>query len=194
MAKNESSEFIITPEFRAAFAYVFEPQDAFNEGQQPSYTLVMLFPKDKPESIKPLQDLMKKVVFEKFPDPNKRPKGLDNPIKDGDDKAEWDGFPGHWYVRAKSKYQPGVVDAKTKPIINPADFYSGCYARAEVNAYYYDQKGNKGVSFGLSNVQKLRDGEPFGNRRKPEDVFSPVVSEGDDALYENDSASDDMFA
>ncbi|MCH8286026.1 DUF2815 family protein [candidate division KSB1 bacterium] len=37
-------------------------------------------------------------------------------------------------------------------------------------------RGNAGVSFGLGNVQKIKDGDPFGNRTKAEDDFSPVAN------------------
>jgi hypothetical protein len=43
-----------------------------------------------------------------------------------------------------------------------------------VRPYYYDQKGNKGVSFGLLNLQTVADGDPLGGRVRPTDAFKPV--------------------
>jgi hypothetical protein len=82
--------------------------------------------------------------------------------------------PGTVYVRAASEFKPGVVDGQKKEIINPQEFYGGCYARAQVHAYWYDVKGNKGVTFGLDNVQFVRDGEPFGGRQKASEAFDAM--------------------
>ncbi|WP_423787999.1 ssDNA-binding protein, partial [Klebsiella pneumoniae] len=42
----------------------------------------------------------------------------------------------------------------------------------------YEQSGNKGVAFGLQNLQKLRDGEPLGGRVPASKAFEAVPSEG----------------
>jgi hypothetical protein len=41
-----------------------------------------------------------------------------------------------------------------------------------MNAYAYDVSGNRGVSFGLGNVQKVADGEALSSRTTAEDDFS----------------------
>ena len=66
------------------------------------------------------------------------------------------------------------MDSHVQDIIEEKDFYPGCYARATVRAFAYDQAGNRGVAFGLQNIQKLADGEPLGGRTKPHDDFEPV--------------------
>ncbi|PWG75044.1 hypothetical protein DF186_14750, partial [Enterococcus hirae] len=43
-----------------------------------------------------------------------------------------------------------------------------------IRPFTYDVSGNRGVAFGLQNVQKLRDGDPLGGRTKPEDDFEPM--------------------
>jgi hypothetical protein len=58
--------------------------------------------------------------------------------------------------------------------MNPQEAYGGAYMRAQIHAYWYDVKGNKGVTFGLDNVQFVRDGEPFGGRQKAEDAFDAI--------------------
>jgi hypothetical protein len=63
-------------------------------------------------------------------------------------------------------------------IINEADFYPGCYARATVRPFWYDTAGNKGVAFGLQNIQKLADGEPLGGRVVASKEFEPVAPAG----------------
>lgn len=169
MAENEH---LITPEFRAAFVWVFEPREGDNGDK---YELVMIFPKTT--DIAELKQAAAKAARDKWGD-NAGKMKLDSPFHDGSEKVDregnlYDGFgPDVVYVRASSNYQPGLVDANTKPIIDPTAFYSGCYARAEIHAFAYDRNGKRGVSFGLDNLQKLRDGEPLGvKRKKAEEVF-----------------------
>jgi hypothetical protein len=85
-----------------------------------------------------------------------------------------------------TKQKPGVVDEKVQPIVEEGEIYGGCYVRASLSVYAYDQSGNKGVSFGLRNIQKVGDGEAFGGRTRAEDDFTPV-----DASASADV--DDMF-
>lgn len=86
--------------------------------------------------------------------------------------------PGVVYVRAASEFKPGVINAQKQEIMNPQEAYGGAYFRAQVHAYWYDVKGNKGVTFGLDNVQLIRDGEPFGGRQKAEDAFDAIEVPG----------------
>ena len=189
-----SEGFILTPEFRVGFPSVFTPKEG-KPGTTPKYEMTMLFRKEDKKLLAEMQNMVKAKLTEKFPDPSKKPAGLKMPFGDGDTK-DWDGFAGCYFVRCKSQYLPGIVGPDSKPIINPGDFYGGCYARAEINCYYYDTDGNRGVAIGLSNIQKLRDGETFGNRQKPEEVFDPVTpTEDSDELYGGGTGAvdDDVF-
>ena len=166
-------ERITTPKFRASFPNVFMPK-AFAEGQDAKYSIVMLF--DKGVDISELKKIAKAAAVEKWGD--KIPKNLRTPFRDGDTEKEGiDGYENTIFISASSKMQPGIVDHKTNPILDQGEFYGGCYARATLTAFAYDVAGNKGVSFGLQNVQKLNDGEPFSGRMKAEDDFSPIETE-----------------
>lgn len=179
---------VITHEFRVSFPAVLTPK-AF-EDQEPKYSLVMLYDKktdlSKPATNKagePLSMSMKQAVFnaatEKWGPKEKWPKNLRLPFRDGDEKSDTPGYAGMIFVSASSKQQPGLVNAQRQPILNERDFYAGCYARAELIAFAYEKMGNKGVSFSLQNVQKLRDGEPFSGRKNAEDVFDSVEDGSD---------------
>ena len=177
MAKEAKKfEKIMSPEFRVSFAYVFTPQTGFDNGT-PKYSLVMLIPKKT--DITEMKRILKAAAVTKWGD--KIPKGLRNPIRDGDEK-ELDGYKDMWAISATSKIKPGLVDADKTAILTSDVFYSGCYARATLTAFAYDQKGNKGVAFGLQNIQKLRDGEPFSGRTRPEEDFDAQAGSpsGDD--------------
>jgi hypothetical protein len=66
------------------------------------------------------------------------------------------------------------VDAAVQPIMEEGEFYAGCYARATISPYAYDKAGNRGVAFGLRNIQKIADGEPFSGKSKPENDFDSL--------------------
>lgn len=163
-----ATEKVLTPKFRVSFPAVFVPRSPM-DGAEPKYSVVMLFPKDA--DLSKLKKIAKDAVTEKWGD--KVPKNLRNPFRDGNEK-ELEGYEGMIFVTASSKMKPGIVNANREPIISADDFYAGCYARATVNAYAYDKNGNAGVAFGLKNIQKLEEGEPFSGRTKPEDDFDAV--------------------
>jgi hypothetical protein len=175
---------LITPEFRVSFPYLFKP-NAFQEGKEPKYSVTMLF--DKKANLKPLKQLMMETIKEKWG--SNPPKGLRKPFRKGSEK-ELQGYDDDTiFMTCSSKMKVGLVDQARQPIIHEDDFYAGCYAHASVTCYAYDNQFGKGVSFGLQNVQKLRDGEPFSGRTKPEDDFE--ILEADDAFDAVDVDSED---
>lgn len=184
-----ATQSIVTNKFRLAFPAIFEPEkNNLNTNGKEKYAITMLFPKGT--DLDALKKLAKDAVAEKWPDPNKRPKNIRYPFRDGDE-VDWDGFEGNVFIKASSLYRPGVVNQKVKPVLDPEEIYAGCYCRAEVNAFAYDTQGNKGVSFGLQNVQKVAEGDRFGGRKDPEKVFGAVEQEADDDP--NNYDNDDLF-
>ncbi len=159
----------VTPVFRVRFPSVFKAT-VFQEGDEPKYSIVMLYGKD--EDLSSLREIVNQARIKKWGE--EIPIGYRNPLRNGDEKA-YKGFAGTTYVRASSKRAPGVVDKKLNPIANHEKFYSGCYAKASVTAFAYDNKGNKGVSIILHNIQKVADGEPLDGRSSPEEDFEVVV-------------------
>ncbi|WID42014.1 Cas4 nuclease superfamily protein [Pseudomonas phage ZQG1] len=195
MADKKQIRKVTTPKFRVSFEHVFTPQ-APMEGQQgdPKYGLSMLFDASaqKTPAYKAMMDLAVAAAKEKFGDKAKPDgkgwfHGLRHPFRDGNEKSELEGYEGCMFASATSKMQPGLVDQNLQRIISTDDFYSGCYARATVTAYGYDKAGNKGVAFGLQNVQKLADGDRFSGRTAAEDDFEAVddfVAESDDSFMQ----------
>lgn len=171
---------IFTPPFRVSFPNVFRPS-SYNGGE-PKYSLSMLFyPANFNEQAKKAWAEMGRIAdeaaLEKF---KKRIKDLpDNfrkPMRKGEEKAHLDGYgPGCMFASASSKQAPGVVDRNREDILEQ-DFYPGCWARASVTAFAYDNKG-KGVAFGLHNLQKLGEGENFSGRIAAEEDFGDSVDD-----------------
>ena len=170
---EKKSTQVLTPEFRVSFPAVFTPKASMDGGKS-KFTITMLF--QKTTDITALKLAVKAALVEKWgADATKYPKNLRLPFRDGTEK-DYDGYGADVvFCSATSMQKPGLVDQAVQAIIEPNEFYGGCYARATVNAYAYEVKGNKGVALGLRNIQKLRDGEPFSGRSKPETDFDAIA-------------------
>lgn len=102
------------------------------------------------------------------------------PFRNGLEKAA--KFPGYdagiTFVGATSTGQPGIVGPDGKTVNTKGYIYAGCWARATLNAFVYEGE-NIGVSFGLQNLQKVRDDAAFGGKTNATDDFGPIdVPEG----------------
>ena len=175
------SNKVLTPEFRSAFVAVFKAKGIKGDASaKEKFGVTMLFPKGT--DLSALKAAAHEAAVNKWG--KDLPKKLKTPFKDQGERADdYAGFEeGGIYITAQSDTRPGVVDAKVQDIIDENDFYSGCWARATVNAYAWEHPtGGKGVSFGLLNVQKLRDGDRLGGgRAKPTEDFTPVEGANDE--------------
>lgn len=179
---------VVTPEFRVSFPAIFKPK-AF-PGQEAKYSVVMLF--DRNTDLAKLKAAVKNAIVEQFGDDKARwPKKFKLPFRDGVEREGTEGYgPNTIFVSATSKTQPGLVNNRLEKIISETDFYPGCWARAELIAYWYDVNGNKGVGFSLQNLQKIKDDKSFSGRKQAEDVFDAIDNGSDDpAAY---GGGDDM--
>lgn len=179
---------VTTPKFRVSFPNVFEAKSFQN--QEAKFSITMLF--DKKTDLKAMKEAALNAAIEKWGEKTAKDlwaqkisikgKKLRVPFRDGDEKADMNGYEGMIFVSASSKQRPGVVDQNRVPI-TAADgsFYAGCYARATLIAFAYDTAGNIGVSFSLQNVQKWADGEQFSGRRKAEDEFDSIEDGSEEA-------------
>lgn len=177
--KNERK--VITGEVRLSYARLFKPND--NDQGTPVWSTVILIPKSDRATMAKLKKAAAKAL-ELGIEKGKLRKGMTlekawTTLKDGDDMDEpVADYADHWYMNVNSYRKPGVVDRHRDPLDDERDVYSGCYARVSLTAYPFDAKSNKGVTFGLENVQKLRDGEPLGGAPSaPEDDFDELDDE-----------------
>lgn len=190
--KSEDTK-IKTPEFRVSYPNVFEAVKVNPTDAKAKFGVVAIFQVAETEkskaagtkivSIEALKDLCRAVAAEKFGADRSKWPVLKFPFRDGNEptKKDADGYgPGTIFVSLQSVNKPGIVEAFAGPDNRPAplaaqsDFYAGCYARAEINAYYWKFMGKEGISLGLQNLQKLRDGERFGGRGNAADSFDPI--------------------
>lgn len=181
------AEQIIFGPVRLAFVNLLEAKEGPN-GEKAKYSTKCIFEKNADTSS--LKRIMAAAAKKKWGDDI--PKGLRNPIRDGDE-VTWSGFADHDFITASLNPdfgRPGVVDKNLNPIINREDLYPGCWAYVKISAYAYDSTGNKGVSFNVHHVMKSGDDERLDGGESAEMAFKdfkPVVSEADNAGSNEDS-------
>ncbi len=194
---DKKQQIIVTPEFRVSYPNVFKARKNDMNGKD-EYSIVALFKKG--EDLSKLKAAAEEAMAKKFgADKKKWPKNFKTPFRDQGEKEKTaddgsvflpDGYvAGAIFMNLRSQRRPIVVDRGRNEITpdREEDFYPGCYARANVSCYAYDTAGNKGVSFGLSMIQKLRDGEAFSGRPKVEEAFEALADEEEGDVSGKDS-------
>lgn len=168
---------LVTGKVRFSYANVFEPRASQNGGD-PKYSITLLIPKSDNDTYQRIIAEINKTLQENVVDTFKgvMPANPRMPIYDGDGLREsGEAFgpecKGCWVISAKSNTAPEIVDANCQPILSKNEFYSGCYGRASIRFYAYNQNGNKGIGCGLGNVQKLEDGQPLDGRTSAAEDF-----------------------
>lgn len=168
----ENSTKVVTGKVRLSFVNLFEAK-TFGDNTEPKYSVMVLIPKTDVGTVGRIKAAIdaaaQKGLSTKFG--GKMPPVLKTTFKDADKDTDQDGFPlcekwpetkGHYVINLSTRTKPQVVDANLNPILDPTEVYSGCYGRVSMNFFAYNNNGNKGISAGLNNVQKLEDGEPLG--------------------------------
>lgn len=168
---------LTTGKVRASFVNVFTPQVPVGGGEA-KYSITLLIPKTDVTTLNAIQMAMEQAKQEGVQRVfgGTMPAMVKTPLYDGDGPRP-NGEPfgeeckGHMVIRASSKDQPSVVDLNVQPILNPHDVYSGCYVRASINFFAYNQNGNRGIGCGLNAIQKVEDGEALTSRVSAQEAF-----------------------
>ena len=178
--ENKTNGKVITGKVRFSYANVWEPK-SINGGDE-KYSVSLIIPKSDTKTIAEIKAAIEQAKQDgkgKFG--GKIQASLKLPLRDGDvDRADDEAYKNSYFVNANSKDRPQVVDNKVKPILDQNELYSGCYGRASITFYAFNQNGNKGIACGLQNLQKLSEGEPLSGRSRAEDDFT--TADDDDFL------------
>jgi len=177
------------------------------------YSLTMIF--DKDADLKEMRVAVKKAAKDKWPNlfektKGKWPKSIKSPFLSGNEIAEKAEEEDKDASECKGKIvvrtsrdperagKPDVMALTKKglePVTERAEFYAGCYAIASYTVYAWEHdEGGKGVSVGLGNICKMKDGDPLGAEQTTgEDDFGDVKV--DPALLEDDDddGEDDLM-
>lgn len=175
---------LVTPEALASFPVLVTPKPTA-EGAEPKYQLTLVFDKAAQQSpeFRALKAAAEKAAKDKWG--TEMPRKLKSPFLTVDDLNNVpDGYDDDCvFIRTTSKNKPQVVGRDPSVKIDAAEVYPGMVVRASVRPYAWSHKtGGNGVSFGLGNVQIIRDGRRLGGSgAKPEEEFGALPeSTGDD--------------
>lgn len=193
----------VSPKGRLLWAALFNPRKG-KGGKPGKHECNLLLPKDadieatKEGAVEAGKDKFSKTFKEAA---GKWPKSIGSPFKRTADNDKLvaaleaadikvEDFP--LYIAARSGDKPGVVGPNGKSDgIDAEQVYPGRWAKMTHDIYGYDVDGNKGVSFGLKNVQLLDNDDELvigGGRVSAEAEFEAAEGAGDDT-----KSSDDMF-
>ena len=198
---DELNKSMVTCKVRASYVHLFEPWTG-DDTKTPRYSVQMIIPKDEPW-LKEAKARVKKIAVQAFGKNavmGLRKGTLKNPFRDGDLEREGDElYAGQVFVNANGVFEgkklPGVFNQKRKDIrlmASPEEHcYSGCYARAEIKFYPFDEAGGKGIACFLFRVQVMGHGEPLSAGRPVEEVFDEVAVDDDDDLDDLDDLEDE---
>lgn len=142
---------------RLSFPSLFK-RSTFN-GEEGKFEATFLLPKTDTKTVDKINDLIDNALKEakvKVPQDKRF-------IKDGDD-IDYDGYAGHWAIKASSNSRPMIID-RDKSILAEDDEkpYAGCYVNAQISVWVMNNQYGKRVLANLSGVQFVKDGEPFGS-------------------------------
>lgn len=201
---HPKTESLVTAKGRTAWFAVFSPRKAKGNTGEGKYEYNIAFPKAADHSVlkEAALEAGKGKFAKAFKDAaGKWPSAVKSPFKrtaDNDKlvaalEAEGktaDDFP--IYFSARSKDKPGIVGPNGKSDgIEPEHVYQGRWAKMTMDAYAYDTGGNKGVTFGLKNIQLLDNDDEWslgGARASAESEFEAAEGAGDDS-----KSSDSLF-
>jgi len=187
MSANQPIGRILLKDVRLAFPQLFEPTTVNGEGK-PRYSATFIVPADHPQ-IDEIRQKIEAVAREKWKD--KAAAMLHSLYKtgkvalhDGDEKAQYDGFAGNFFVTASAQENaaPTVIDRDRSPLTQRSGRpYAGCYVNASLEFWAQDNAYGKRINAQLRGVQFLRDGDSFSAGRPADADEFEDLSEGADA-------------
>ncbi len=189
----------LTPVFRLSFPNLFEAK-GFDDSK-PKYGLAAVWIPSKftagdKKRWKEMMGALDAESRQRFKKAWKDlPANFKRGVRDGAEKADLEGYgEGTRFANLTTQMRPGVIDVEKNKIApeegNADEIYPGCYCRATVTVYSYDNKG-KGVALGLMNVQKIKDGPRLDSRTDAAEDFEEEVDS--EWLEEDEDTVDDEF-
>ena len=171
---------VLTGEVRLSYCNLVTPKAPMQGNGEPKYSVTLLIPKSdtatKADIDASINAAIQAAVSEKWK--GVRPPVIPPVVHDGDGVRR-DGNPfgeeckGHWVLSARSTIKPQVVhQSNISCQLDPADIYSGMYARVTITFFGYDTAGSKGIGCSLGNVMKTRDGDPLAGGANAETDFA----------------------
>lgn len=156
---------VVTSEVTMAFENITKPDD---KGR---YSVKFLLKKSDTAGVQEITNLMQaKANAEQVFFTNPFTPGSqwhDGDVYRNKSGVEVQAYKGHWVLNAKTTFPVGVIDINGQPMdlnFQKDKFYSGAGIRVCVDAYKYDNSGNKGVTLGLQGIQVVN----FDKTQRPQ--------------------------
>lgn len=182
VCRKSAAGNIITPKARMSFPELFEPSyDMGKTEGKKKYRLTLIIPADADITL--LKTAAAEVVKAKYGE--KIPANLRSPFLKGGEIDSAGCEEGMTVIRSSTTSKPNVINAKAENVSDESEVYGGRWCVASLSPYVYEIRDpksnaviNRGVSFGLQNVQLLDHDEPLGRKRvKAEDEFAPITDD-----------------
>ena len=184
---NQKTNHFVTGRVRLSYVHLNQPRAPMNGVGEAKFSVTVLVPKTDVKTKAAIDSAIQAAIQNGISRSwnGVKPPNVPHPMYDGDGlRPNGEAFgpecKGHWVFTASAKAdrRPRVVDLNIQDIIDPNEIYSGIYGRVGVDAYPYNASGKRGIAFGLTNVQKLSDGEPLGSVTTAEDDFGDSLPVG----------------
>lgn len=187
LSKDLKGVKFTTPLARLSFPKFFKPEQFQGKGEA-YFGCALLFPKSA--DLTEMKKSIVKAAVEAYGEKSKWPKGLSLPWRDGDNQADYEGYTDHFYVNAKSKRKPVLVNKDKEPITEESEIYGGLYGRAVLVAKATESGGKYYVSLYLQGFQKWKDGPQFGGGVNVENDFADDIE--DDGMSDDSDDDNEM--
>jgi hypothetical protein len=200
--KNDHKVSLTTGPGIISFPHLFKETASKNDKGETVYDVQLIIPKSQREDVRAILRAIKEVGEAKW---GANWRKVRTPLRDGDkekDELTESGatkeevYPerlGCYFINARSSRPVAVVDRQRVPL-EPSDVYGGMKGKLNIEFYPYSNSGNHGVGAGLNGVQKIADGEPFGNTAPPVESMFDLLDDEDDADLDTDFDDEDAFA
>lgn len=169
---------------RLAFPAIFEAKSV--QGEEPAFSASLIIPPDH-NQMQDINDAIEAVAREKWgakaAEMLKAMRAKDNVcLHDGDGKSTYEGFEGNFYISARSKTRPLVLDRDKSPLTqSDGRPYGGCFVNAVLELWAQDNQFGKRVNAQLKGVQFVRDGDAFSGGAPADESDFEDLSDGADA-------------
>ena len=149
---------------RLSFPNLFS--EAVYNGEKTKFSATFLLPKERKDEVKAIIATIKQMTTEAKVAVSKN----NLCIRDGDD-IPYDGFAGHWSIKASDIRRPVVVNRDRTPLAEEDDvIYPGCYVNANIELWLQNNSYGKRVNANLRAVQFVEDGDSFVEKANAVDI------------------------
>lgn len=145
---------------RIAFPNLFSPMARKPEDTPKFSAAFLMDEKEHAATIEALQECVDTLAKENG---MKKLKTSLSCLKPGEEKDEYEGFEGTYFISASNTRRPMVLDTDKTPLAEAdGKIYPGCYVDAIVEIWKQDNIHGKRINAQLSGIRFVADGEPLG--------------------------------